>query len=36
MSGKPYIRYQFSFKFINSCILFNIGPIDTNDLNVLF
>ena len=38
--GNPRISWQI-FKFLNSCILFDLGPIDTNleifpDRNVLF
>ena len=40
LSGNPYISLQI-FKFLNGCILFNIGPISTKvedclKLGVLF
>ena len=40
LSGKPYISLQI-LKFLNGCILFNIGPINTKlkdfvKLGVLF
>ena len=40
LSGKPFISLQ-SLKFLNRCILFNIGPINTKlqdfvKLRVLF
>ena len=34
LSGNPYISLQI-LKFLNGCILFNIGPILTRNLRIL-